>query len=114
MQRNRHSKYLRTQAKEPSLLAGLLFDEAGHPLSPTHTRKESRRYRYYVNQALVQFKQAPAHAVTRIPAQTLESLVEQDVTKLLQDSVRLLEALSALKLPATDQQTLPPIHHHIY
>jgi site-specific DNA recombinase len=106
LRRNRHNQYLRTQAKEPSLLAGLLFDEAGHPLSPTHTRKKSRRYRYYVNQALVQFKQTPADAVTRIPAQTLESLVQRDVVWLLTDPVRLLGALASLKLTATDQQAL--------
>jgi site-specific DNA recombinase len=69
--RNRHNKYLRTQAKEPSLLAGLVFDNDGHPFSPTHTRKKNRRYRYYVNQALVQFKQIPPDAATRVPAQTM-------------------------------------------
>lgn len=60
----------------------------------------------YVNQALVQFKQTPADAVTHIPAQTLESLVQGDVVRLLTDPVRLLEALASLKLTATEQQAL--------
>jgi site-specific DNA recombinase len=106
LNQNRHKKYLRTHAKAPSLLAGLLFDEEGHPLSPTHTRKKSRRYRYYVNQALVQFKQASADAITRVPAQTVESLVVQEVIRLLEDPIGLLEALSPIPLSATEQETL--------
>jgi site-specific DNA recombinase len=106
LKRNRHEQYRRTQAKAPSLLAGLLFDEAGHPLSPTHTRKQSRRYRYYVNQALVQFKQAPPDAVTRVPAHTLESLVEQEIVGLLGNPIGLLQVVAPLGLGATEQESL--------
>lgn len=38
-----------TNAKSPSLLKGLVYDEAGDLLSPTHAVKSGRRYRYYVS-----------------------------------------------------------------
>ncbi|MET0116937.1 MAG: recombinase family protein, partial [Sedimenticola sp.] len=97
---------LRATAKEPSLLAGLLYDEAGHPFSPTHTRKKSRRYRYYVSQAAVQFKKPASDVLLRVPAQTVETLVEMEVCKLLDNQTRLLRILAPLALEAMDQQTL--------
>lgn len=100
---NCSAKYNRTQSKEPSLLSGLLFDPQGHPLSPAHARKKSRRYRYYVNQALIQFKQVPEDAVTRLPAQTLESLVESDLMQLLSKDSRLIKVLDSLNLSASEQ-----------
>ena len=39
------------RAKHPSLLAGLLFDEKGERLTPTHAVKKGTRYRYYVSAA---------------------------------------------------------------
>ncbi|MET0049364.1 MAG: recombinase family protein [Sedimenticola sp.] len=97
---------LRATAKEPSLLAGLLYDEAGHPFSPTHTRKKSRRYRYYVSQAAVQFKKPAADVLLRVPAQTVETVVETEICKLLDNQTRLLSILAPLDLEAMDQQTL--------
>ncbi|MGJ0507602.1 MAG: recombinase family protein [Methylocystis sp.] len=40
-------------AEEPSLWAGLIFDDEGHRLSPTHAVKKGKRYRYYVSAALI-------------------------------------------------------------
>jgi site-specific DNA recombinase len=37
-------------AREPSLLAGLMRDEHGRMMSPSHAVKQQRRYRYYVSQ----------------------------------------------------------------
>ena len=36
-----------------SPLAGKLFDEAGHGLTPSHAVKGKRRYRYYVSRGLI-------------------------------------------------------------
>ncbi len=44
---NRRKKKLGTGKKDPSLLAGMLFDKEGRPISPSHTGKADRRYRYY-------------------------------------------------------------------
>lgn len=40
-------------AKEPSLLAGLLFDSEGNRFTPSHAVKNGRRYRYYVERSLI-------------------------------------------------------------
>ena len=38
-----------SNAKAPSLLAGMLFDEDGNRMVPSHASKAGRRYRYYVS-----------------------------------------------------------------
>ena len=43
-----------TQSRSPSILAGLIFDDRGNPMSPSHANKKGVRYRYYVSQALLQ------------------------------------------------------------
>lgn len=42
----------------PSLLAGLLFDEKGQRLTPTHANKRGMRYRYHVSARLVRGEQS--------------------------------------------------------
>jgi hypothetical protein len=37
----------------PHLLTGLLFDETGDALSPTHANKKGKRYRYYTSHRLI-------------------------------------------------------------
>ncbi len=34
------------RAREPSLLSGLIFDDGGERMTPTHANKKGRRYRY--------------------------------------------------------------------
>ncbi|WP_370853124.1 recombinase family protein [Oceanibacterium hippocampi] len=41
-----------TNVASPALLAGLLHDETGERLSPTHAVRNGRRYRYYVSRPL--------------------------------------------------------------
>lgn len=44
---NRVSRNSRSNTKNPSPLAGKVFDEDGTPLTPEHAKKGTRRYRYY-------------------------------------------------------------------
>ena len=39
----------RTERKRPALLRGLIFGADGRAMSPTHTRRRGRLYRYYVS-----------------------------------------------------------------
>ena len=48
------------QASDPSLLAGLVYDDKGNRLTPSHAVKHGKRYRYYVSQALIQHRHANA------------------------------------------------------
>lgn len=88
---NRH--VYKTDAKDPSLLAGLLFDDKGNRMSPGSSKKGVRRYRNYVSQALLQYREKDAGSVSRISASTIENIVIQQLVKLLQSPVQLDRAL---------------------
>ena len=63
-----------TRAQTPALLKGLIFGPTGAAMSPTHTRKGSRLYRYYVSQDVL--KRGPeACPVGRVPAAEIEAAV---------------------------------------
>ena len=67
--------------REPSLLRGLLFDDRGNHMSPTHANKKGKRYRYYTSQALSQQRKSDAGSITRIPAHDIEALVREQVVQ---------------------------------
>src|SRR4051794_11065634 len=50
---NRVGRDTGVHAAKPSLLAGLVHDDAGERLTPTHANKNGTRYRYYVSQGLI-------------------------------------------------------------
>jgi len=64
-------------------LAGLLHDDRGNLMSPSHAKKSNgRRYRYYVSQALLQNDRARAGTVNRVPAEAIERLVDTEIRRL--------------------------------
>jgi site-specific DNA recombinase len=71
---NARSRSANTRAQTPALLRGLLFGPTGAAMSPTHTRKGNRLYRYYVSQDVL--KRGPeACPVGRVPAAEIEGAV---------------------------------------
>jgi hypothetical protein len=50
---NRQERSLAVGAEAPSLLAGLIIDADGNPMTPTHATKRAKRYRYYVSASLL-------------------------------------------------------------
>lgn len=102
---NKHHNKIRTKSKDPSLLAGLIYDDKNNPMSPTHTRKDNRRYRYYISQAALQFKENNTGSVVRISAQIVESLVINVLLKLLTTAQQLLDAIQEKSSSADDIQT---------
>jgi site-specific DNA recombinase len=83
----------RIDATDPSLLAGLLQDERGQALRPTHAKKGNKRYRYYYAQAASDVDEEPT---LRIPAQELENAVVGELIRFLRDEPRLLAAVPPL------------------
>ena len=61
-------------ARVVSPLAGRIFDAQGARLTPSHTTRGQKRFRYYVSQALVK-KSGETRDGLRLPAQTIESAV---------------------------------------
>ncbi len=70
-----HRTVVRNQSDH--LLTGLLFDDAGHRMIPTHAKKAGIRYRYYVSTPILhgEAKTASAGSVPRIPAADIEDTV---------------------------------------
>jgi hypothetical protein len=71
-----------TRAQTPALLKGLIFDAAGSAMSPTHTRRGGKLYRYYVSQSVLK-NGADGHPVRRVPAGEIEAAVIGQVRRLL-------------------------------
>lgn len=69
----------RTVARNKSehLLTGLLFDDAGHRMIPTHATKAGIRYRYYASTPVLhgEAKTSSAGSISRVPAADVEDKV---------------------------------------
>jgi DNA invertase Pin-like site-specific DNA recombinase len=79
-QQNNHVK---TRAKSEALLIGRLFDDRGNRMSPSHTRKQGIKYRYYISRPLLEGRKDKAGSVSRVPADEIENVV----TKAMRRSV---------------------------
>src|SRR4030088_1482569 len=73
--------------KSDHLLTGLLFDDAGHRMIPTHATKAGVRYRYYVSTPFLhgEAKNASAGSVSRVPAADIEDIVVKSLKAHLAD-----------------------------
>ena len=92
--------------KNPSLLAGLLFDGKGHRMTPTHAIKNGTRYRYYVSRPLIAEGRAHAPHALRIPAHDIEQLVITRIGDLFSEPSRLVELVSPYVRTAAQQRYL--------
>jgi DNA invertase Pin-like site-specific DNA recombinase len=72
---SQHTKQGRGRAESGALLMGLLFDDRGNRMSPSHTTRKAGRYRYYVSQAVLQGRKKEAGSIARIAADELERTV---------------------------------------
>jgi hypothetical protein len=71
------------RAQTPALLKGLLFGPDGAAMSPTHTRKAGRLYRYYISQSVMK-RGTEACPIKQVPAAEIERIVIDQVRSLLQ------------------------------
>ena len=106
----------RTRAQTPALLKGIIFDAEGRAMSPSHTRKGQRLYRYYVSQSVIRgvgrvgaaprrtdesgasahhsdTGVSPSDLVTRVPAGDVEAAV-MDQLRLMLRSPEIIVAIS--------------------
>jgi site-specific DNA recombinase len=93
-------------------LAGLLHDDAGNRMSPSHARKSGARYRYYVSQALIQHRKAQAGSIARISAPEIEAAVKAAAVpqpQIARVTLHRDHLLIALMAEAEDSQTSEPI-----
>ena len=91
---NRVERISGARTKEPSLLAGLLFDENGKRLTPTWTSKKGTRYRYYASKLPV-IGDVSNRSRQRIPAGDVESAVIGRLRDFLSNPRELMNAVGA-------------------
>ncbi len=90
---NRVDRATGTGIAAPSLLMGLVHDDAGVRMTPTHANKNGTQYRYYVSQNLVRGERAdPTSTALRLPAGDLERLVQQRLAAFLGDAGAIYQA----------------------
>jgi hypothetical protein len=74
-----------TRNASDHLLTGLLFDDAGHRMVPTHATRAGVRYRYYVSLPHLhgESKTASVGSVSRVPATDIEGTIVNSLRKRL-------------------------------
>ena len=90
---NRVNRAAGSDAKQPSLLAVMAFDETGERLTPTHAVKKRTRYWYYVSNSLITGAARNRSNGRRIPAANLENLVITKLRTFLADQGAILDAI---------------------
>jgi site-specific DNA recombinase len=83
------------KTRQPSLLAGMLFDGDGNRMTPSHAVKKGTRYRYYVSRSLITKDRTEGCAGMRVPAAEIEQLVTSRVRQWLLDRGSIYKATSA-------------------
>jgi site-specific DNA recombinase len=76
-----HRNHAKTKSEH--LLTGLLYDDAGHRMIPTHATKAGIRYRYYVSLPHLkgESKTVSVGSVSRIPAPEIEDIIFKSVNE---------------------------------
>jgi site-specific DNA recombinase len=74
----------RTRIQSPALLKGLIFGPNGVPMTPAHTRKRGKLYRYYVATSTIRSGIPDSNPIRRIPATEIEAAVIHQIKLLVQ------------------------------
>jgi DNA invertase Pin-like site-specific DNA recombinase len=73
----------RNRAQTPALLKGLIFEPGGVPMTPTHTRKNGRLYRYYIATTALRSGILDNNPIRRIPASEIEAAVIDQIQRMV-------------------------------
>jgi DNA invertase Pin-like site-specific DNA recombinase len=74
-----------------ALLAGMIRDDRGRPMSPTHTRNHGRRYTYYASN-MNDDAGAPA---LRLPAGEIEQTLRREIARWFRSDLNLVKLIAA-------------------
>ena len=83
LQESPRARANRNRRQSPALLRGIIFGTDGRAMSPTHTRRRGRLYRYYVSQTVLKAGEDNPAIVRRVPAGEIESAVIDQLRALL-------------------------------
>jgi site-specific DNA recombinase len=100
---NHHENRARTNAKSKSLLAGLIYDDAGNRLVSSHATKNGKRYRYYVTaQGTGRPGATPTPPMLRLPAAMIDELVLTKLRSFLTDKAQISNLLRETRCRPTE------------
>jgi hypothetical protein len=86
-----------SRTQTPALLKGLLFTATGAAMTPSSTKKGTRRYRYYVSMDLLKNRETPEDGIPRrLPADTVEAAVITEIRRVLRTPETTAQVISAL------------------
>lgn len=88
-----------------SLLTGLIYDSTGDRLTPVHTKKKDRRYRYYISRRL-SLGELDDGSGWRLPASRIETHVISKLTTLLNDPALLMDTFSLNDVRQSDLKSI--------
>jgi DNA invertase Pin-like site-specific DNA recombinase len=94
-----------SRRQTPALLKGLLFSESGRSMTPTHTRKGQRLYRYYVSTDEIRGRETiegKAAIPLRLPAEVVESATVRETLRLIRSPEVVSQAVRAVRAQAPD------------
>lgn len=78
-------------------MAGLIYDDAGERMTPSHANKKGTRYRYYVSHSLItRGRGKGSDAGRRVPVGDVERLIEDRTLALLSDTAAIFDAVQPL------------------
>ena len=104
---NRVERQTGANASEPSLLAGLIYDDIGERMTPTHANKKGRRYRYYVSQSLIKRgRPKGSDAGRRVPAGDVEQLAADRITGFLRDEAAVFDAIEPFVQDVNERRSI--------
>jgi hypothetical protein len=94
------------RTRQPSLLAGMMFDGDGNRMTPSHAGKNGAHYRYYVSGSLITKDRTETSAGLRIPAVEIEHLVSSRLHGWLLDPGSIYKSTWGRLTDASTQQRL--------
>ena len=93
---NKVNKTCGVKSSSNSLLAGLIYDDLGNKMTPSHSNNHGRRYRYYISRALKNNEETGS--VSKIPAGEVEKFVIETTKEFLKDKEQIQKIVSEYKI----------------
>ncbi|MGE0255500.1 MAG: recombinase family protein [Alphaproteobacteria bacterium] len=92
-----------TRSATPALLRGLIFTDTGRAMTPHHTKKGSRLYRYYVSTDAIRGREAGGTTVLlRLPADVVETAVVREIRRLARTPEIMAHTVAAARRETPD------------
>ncbi|WP_339693423.1 recombinase family protein [uncultured Parasphingorhabdus sp.] len=101
---NRNNHKHQTRADQPSPLAGILLDGQGRAMTPSHAKRGSKRYRYYITRPAGIDGKASVDT-WRVPAGEIEPVIKEIFARWLRDEAATVKEIGSAK-PNMSLQTI--------